>query len=67
MKIEIHGPNWGTPKTITASAAMAGMTDEQIRSALKGTHPEVTTTTVSREERDGETVVKFLAAPGRKG
>ena len=52
---------------IAEDAATAQLTNEQVRSLLKGQYPEIANAT-TRETTSGDTrIVEYLAQPGRKG
>jgi hypothetical protein len=52
---------------IVEDAAMAELSNEQVRDLLKRTYPEVAHATIREREQDGLRIVDFLPQPGRKG
>lgn len=52
---------------IVEDAAMAELSNEQVRDLLKRSYPEVAHATIREREQDGLRIVDFLPQPGRKG
>ena len=46
---------------------MRGLSNEEVRSILKATYPEVANATIRETTADGQRIVEFLPQPGRKG
>ena len=53
---------------VVEDESMRGLTNEEVRAALKAAYPEVTNATLRETTtEDGQPVVEFLPQPGRKG
>jgi hypothetical protein len=53
---------------IVEDASMAGLSNEEIRSLLKSSCPEVANATIRESQlEDGTPLIEFLPQPGRKG
>lgn len=52
---------------IVEDDSMRGLSNEEVRSILKATYPEVANATIRETTADGQRIVEFLPQPGRKG
>jgi hypothetical protein len=52
---------------IVEDASMHGATNEEVRSLLKTSYPEIANATIRERDENGLRVVEFLPQPGRKG
>jgi hypothetical protein len=53
---------------IVEDASMSGLSNEQIRSLLKSSYPEIANATIRESQlEDGTPLIEFLPQPGRKG
>ena len=53
---------------IVEDESMHGLSNEEVRSILKATYPEIANATIREvTTTEGQTVVEFLPQPGRKG
>ena len=53
---------------IIEDESMHGLSNEEVRSILKTTYPEIANATIREvTTTEGQTVVEFLPQPGRKG
>jgi hypothetical protein len=53
---------------IVEDESMRGLSNEEVRTVLKATYPEIANATIREVTTDeGQTVVEFLPQPGRKG
>ena len=53
---------------IVEDASTRGLSNEEVRSLLKTTYPEIANATIREVTTiEGQTVVEFLPQPGRKG
>jgi hypothetical protein len=52
---------------IVEDVSMHGATNEEVRTLLKTSYPEIANATVRERDENGVRVVEFLPQPGRKG
>ncbi|NWF65763.1 MAG: hypothetical protein HXY38_15940 [Chloroflexi bacterium] len=53
---------------IVEDASMSGLLNEQVRSLLKSSYPEIANATIRESQlEDGTPLIEFLPQPGRKG
>lgn len=53
---------------IVEDANMSGLSNEDVRSLLKSSYPEVANATIRESQlEDGTPLIEFLPQPGRKG
>jgi hypothetical protein len=52
---------------IVEDATMHGATNEEIRTLLKTSYPEIANATIREREENSVRIVEFLPQPGRKG
>ena len=52
---------------IVEDESMRGLSNEEVRSLLKATYPEVANATLRETTVEGQPIVEFLPQPGRKG
>jgi PRTRC genetic system protein C len=53
---------------IVEDASMSGLSNEEVRSLLKSSYPEVANATIRESQlEDGTPLIEFLPQPGRKG
>jgi hypothetical protein len=52
---------------IVEDASMHGVSNEDVRTLLKTSYPEIANATIRERDENGLRVVEFLPQPGRKG
>ena len=54
-------------QTIYENEVTYGLTNEQVREALKSAYPEIANATIGTRNENGQEIIDFLPQPGRKG